>query len=338
VKTDWFHPVTGSEIREILMSRRRRDKLLASTVDVPTGPQPEPEVTQATLTEAARIARDNAAAEASKKKAEDAAEAEAAKRRVTVIKDHILKYPQLFLEIWFASEGHEACFGEMFARAGCSKAKSIDKADLVVFPGGADVNPKIYGQPKHTLTRFNEERDKNETEVFIHCLKNGIPMVGICRGAQFLHVMQGGNLYQHVNNHQSPHAMYDVEQGLTFERVPSTHHQMVRFDENLNMQVIAHSVGISNVRFTDPLRADRGLDHQDIEAVWYPNNCILTVQGHPEYMGFARYTNWFLKLIENKIVNEPRVRTVTDKGHSNYRFIRDVVLTDPDDDQGNVIR
>src|SRR5438309_1359385 len=53
----------------------------------------------------------------------------------------------------------------------------------------------------------------------------GKPMAGICRGSQFLNVMAGGRLCQHLDGHGSWHDM-ETSDGRSFE-VSSTHHQMM---------------------------------------------------------------------------------------------------------------
>lgn len=74
-----------------------------------------------------------------------------------------------------------------------------DMADGVVFSGGADVNPKYYGQTQHKNTQAHEnERDIMEIRLINKVLKDKKPFVGICRGMQILNIVQGGSLYQYM--------------------------------------------------------------------------------------------------------------------------------------------
>lgn len=103
-------------------------------------------------------------------------------------------------------------------------------ADLAVFTGGEDVTPSYYGAEAHPTTYNNRVRDNSESKVSAFFLAREIPMVGICRGAQFLCVMNGGSLYQDVDRHaiSGEHELSYVDekgQARTYH-VTSTHHQM----------------------------------------------------------------------------------------------------------------
>lgn len=69
--------------------------------------------------------------------------------------------------------------------------------DLVCFTGGADVMPQLYGEKNEGLSYCNPARDLFEESVYKQFV-NRVPMVGICRGGQFLNVMNGGKLIQHL--------------------------------------------------------------------------------------------------------------------------------------------
>ena len=117
----------------------------------------------------------------------------------------------------------------MFNNLGFTVVDSIYAAQVLCFTGGADVSPSLYGEDKHPRTSVNAIRDEEEVAIYKFALNRRIPMVGICRGAQFLHIMNGGSLYQDVDNHAiyGTHEAIDI---LTQEvvDVTSTHHQMMR--------------------------------------------------------------------------------------------------------------
>ena len=100
-----------------------------------------------------------------------------------------------------------------------------DSVALVVFTGGADVSPSLYGQEASRDTSCVPRRDIYETIAFHRAKALNKPMVGICRGAQFLCVMAGGKLCQHLTGHHMSHCM-ELWDGRRFE-VSSTHHQMM---------------------------------------------------------------------------------------------------------------
>jgi len=59
----------------------------------------------------------------------------------------------------------------------------IQEADLVIFTGGEDVSPIIYGETQsHKYTQSDIHRD-NVEQVFFRMAKDlGKPILGICRG------------------------------------------------------------------------------------------------------------------------------------------------------------
>lgn len=168
----------------------------------------------------------------------------------------------------------------------------IAAVDLVVFTGGTDVDPALYGQGSHLTTSPPDvNRDKLEQEVYNYAVLLGIPMAGICRGAQFLCVMNGGELVQHVTNHEI-HGTHSVttSEGEQIE-VTSTHHQMMNpyvlgAEEST---LLAWTKGLSD-RYEDEYGNDihngkyPGGEFPEPEVVWWPRTRCLCAQYHPEYM------------------------------------------------------
>lgn len=229
----------------------------------------------------------------------------AGKRRVTVLEDKQLRMPCLCLSVYLApcEKYEEKQFAAMFTRALCKKANTPEDADLVLFAGGTDVNPELYGHGvHHTTDTPDRERDEREIALFHKCKKLGIPMIGICRGAQFLHVMNGGVLYQDIDEHQRGHPILTVPDGLLLHS-SSVHHQMIYADASLGIRVLATSSVANNRKkwkegttFTNTSGK-----HQDCEAFFYRDTCCLGFQGHPEYPGYPEYTQWCMQMIEDWI-------------------------------------
>jgi gamma-glutamyl-gamma-aminobutyrate hydrolase PuuD len=140
-------------------------------------------------------------------------------------------------------------------------------------------------------------------DLYLLCLEQGIPMVGVCRGAQFLHVMNGGKLFQHVDGHFGDHGMFDIVRKQRVERISSVHHQMVMPNLANGMTIIGTSAE-SQERWTNDGHSFIG-KHCDIEAFFYRESCCFGVQGHPEYEGYNFFTHWFLKTIEEVITCNP---------------------------------
>lgn len=238
--------------------------------------------------------------------------------RVLVMKDSHMDYPDMWLDVYVAGDEYEqAAFADMFVQACCRKAKSPLEADLVVFTGGADVDPALYGEKAHPLTHFRPERDESDIKLYKLCVDNGIPMFGVCRGAQFGHVMNGGKLFQHVDGHNGDHSIYDVIGKRVIHKVSSVHHQMVR--RHTGMTVLAEN-GSATVRWMNDKEKIEG-HVMDVEAFFYRDTCFLGVQGHPEYKNYSKYMQWCLDLIQKYVVENPDI-ALTDR----YRRIKKDLL------------
>ena len=59
---------------------------------------------------------------------------------------------------------------------------TLEDSDLVVFEGGEDVSPFLYGEHSHPSTYTNKERDMYELKVFRKAQELGKKCLGICRG------------------------------------------------------------------------------------------------------------------------------------------------------------
>ena len=78
-------------------------------------------------------------------------------------------------------------------------AHAVDRCDGVLLSGGPDVAAERYGAAAHPRTvAAHPDRDAAELAVLDRALAVGLPVLGVCRGAQLLNVGLGGTLHQHL--------------------------------------------------------------------------------------------------------------------------------------------
>ena len=77
--------------------------------------------------------------------------------------------------------------------------ETLDALDGIVFSGGADVDPALYGAEPHPETDSPQaHRDAAELALLEAALARDLPTLAICRGFQLLNVARGGDLVQHL--------------------------------------------------------------------------------------------------------------------------------------------
>jgi putative glutamine amidotransferase len=155
--------------------------------------------------------------------------------------------------------------------------QDMNDADLVVFTGGEDVSPWLYAADAHPSTCYNVRRDEAEVAEFKKARGLGFPMVGICRGSQFLCAMAGGKLVQH-QHHPSRHNI-NTKDGLVIE-VTSSHHQR-QYPFGLCEFELIGWCSLSPFAWGEENEDLSG--KPEVEIAYYPKIKALAIQSHPEW-------------------------------------------------------
>lgn len=186
-------------------------------------------------------------------------------KRVLVLEEMSTMYSS-----WIKSLGYEL-------------ADSFSDLAFILFTGGPDINPTLYGEIKHPSVLFiDEKRDEIEVEVFERALSNKIPMVGICRGAQMLCVLHEEKLIQNVCGHRNgTHKVTLTENGKSFF-VTSTHHQMM--SPKTKGKILAYSNPISHLYSYNIKKSVSSIGKYEPEAIRWDHSKSLAIQWHPERM------------------------------------------------------
>ena len=77
--------------------------------------------------------------------------------------------------------------------------ETLDAFHGVIFSGGGDIDPDLYGAQPHDATDSpRKERDAAELRLLQAALDRDMPVLAICRGSQLLNIALGGDLVQHL--------------------------------------------------------------------------------------------------------------------------------------------
>jgi len=247
--------------------------------------------------------------------------------KVKVFATSAKPYDELYMSVFIQGPQFEKkMFAEMFCKARCHLASTIEDADLVVFTGGSDVNPGLYGEEAHTTTHYNNIRDEADLKAWKQCFEEGIPVFGVCRGMQFLWVVQGGSLYQDVDLHQGNHHIYDVLEERAVTNVSSVHHQMI--DPKSINPARFEIVATNNKATRRHLNSKTTIEGElhDVEAVFMRDTAFFGVQGHPEYRGYEEFLRWTLKKMVHFYSENPDICGVKNSNNTSVWRLRPELL------------
>lgn len=192
-------------------------------------------------------------------------------------------------------------FADMFDVVVNTKTpKDIQSSNgCLVIWGGGDISPSLYGQHPSSRTGALDSlspRDSVEVQLASKAMKMGIPIIGICRGAQMMCALAGGKLIQDVSGHTANHRIV-TDEGKTMTTT-SLHHQMMFPWEISNYCLIAwteqplsrtyiegtpiSTKEVADVLVTFPAAIE--VDKYEPEIIYLPEVKALCIQGHPEFI------------------------------------------------------
>jgi putative glutamine amidotransferase len=168
----------------------------------------------------------------------------------------------------------------------------IYNSKLVIFTGGSDINPEIYGE-KNEFSFCDKRRDAIELEIlgFIRKHTPKTTILGVCRGHQLIcSKLFGIKLIQDINNanlhHGGEHKLDFTKEKSTvktfFKTVNSMHHQGIKYNES-NPILKKYTTSVYN-----------GI----VESFECLEENIFTVQFHPEFMGGEESKKFFNHLLQ----------------------------------------
>ena len=160
------------------------------------------------------------------------------------------------------------------------------RCDGLLLPGGADVNPALYGQVKDEKCGApNEKRDNAEPKMLKAFLDAGRPVLAICRGIQIMNVTLGGTLIQDIKDMQKDKHMSFFTRGSHIHNI-KIEKDSILFDVFKSERIPVNSMHHQAIdKVADRLKVTAMSEDGFVEAVEiedYPF-CV-GVQWHPEHM------------------------------------------------------
>ena len=177
--------------------------------------------------------------------------------------------------------------GVRAVRWGAGRPADLARVDGVVIGGGDDIGPDLYGGDVVTSVRVDPDRDALERRLVHEAMERGIPVLGICRGAQMLNVALGGTL--HADAYAVFRRSEEFRTVLPRKRVriePGTRLAELAGPEPMTVNAL-HSQAVDRLGAGLRVSArDEGGMVQAVERCAEP--FALGVQWHPEHLFYAR--------------------------------------------------
>ncbi len=156
----------------------------------------------------------------------------------------------------------------------------MDRLDGIVLTGGGDIDAAEFDEENHPkVYSVDPKRDAMELSLTREAVARNMPVLGICRGLQVMNVALGGNLIQHLENHDDSKS----------SRTHIAHEVKILEGTKLHKILGATSIGVNSFHH----QAAKNLGDQLIATAWSPDDIVegieipdadyfVGVQWHPE--------------------------------------------------------
>ena len=174
------------------------------------------------------------------------------------------------------------------------RPRNDEQIDGLVLGGGTDVYPPLYKLEPKPNYQYDRERDALEMDWLTKAEEQGMPVLGICRGAQLINVAHGGTLH------------IDISKVYENAKYPTNTFAQIFFRKDMNVErksllgkllktqrIAVNSMHTQSVdTLGDRLIVSAQEDNGVVQAIEDPDrDFFVGVQFHPEaliYLGIFR--------------------------------------------------
>jgi putative glutamine amidotransferase len=162
----------------------------------------------------------------------------------------------------------------------------VDRMDGVLFSGGDDLDPSLYGETYHPKAQpIDPDRQRFELALIAEVERRRTPALGICLGSQLMNVHRGGSLVQFLPEQERAEALEHRKTDTASPR----HSVQIEPDTMLAQAIGKSQIEVNSRHKQAVARLGRGLRVNAvapdgvIEGIEDPSlPLFLAVQWHPE--------------------------------------------------------
>ena len=163
-----------------------------------------------------------------------------------------------------------------------NSAKDVDyyfkklPIEQVILSSGNDINPRMYGSNEKGES-VSADRDLTEKWILELAIKNKLPILGLCRGMQFINVFFGGKLINIKRDAQSK-----TEHVASNHKIKIANHYAGKLIGNSFYVNSYHNNGISQQTLSKELGVFAESGDGLIEGIYHHKLPIAAISWHPE--------------------------------------------------------
>lgn len=147
----------------------------------------------------------------------------------------------------------------------------------IILTGGEDIDPKRYGE-NIEWPNISPLRDQTEKRLLEIAVERKLPVLGICRGMQFINVFFSGKLVK------------NIKEEITAEHPPGEEHSITIIDERIisiigKKEIVVnsfHNQAVTAQTVSPSLGVFAVAKHGIIEGLYHPSLPMVGIQWHPE--------------------------------------------------------
>ena len=141
--------------------------------------------------------------------------------------------------------------------------KQLDELgfEALIMTSGGNTNIESSGK----INAYCDARDVTESLVFNYALKRGFPILGVCRGMQFIYKFYGGSLYE-LNNKSHVNVLNEIELNNGEKRKVGCYHDIICSRDSVPKELKIWATSSDG----------------NIEGIEHKTEKVLGIQWHPE--------------------------------------------------------
>lgn len=180
-----------------------------------------------------------------------------------------------------------ANFVAAFDALGASATDVLEETDFsaydaLVLPGGADIDPALFGEEVNGSRKIEPERDRRQLEILQYFLDADKPILGVCKGHQLINVAFGGKISQNIPEFET-HQWIQADQAHESRCLPDCFLAKL-YGTEFPINSAHHQAVITPV---DGFHAIQWAPDGVLEAMIHDTRPIIGLQWHPERMCLA---------------------------------------------------